>query len=62
MGDKKEKKELEELRGLVHTGPSSIWTGMKMASLKRRYPRHFLRFEDEVKDQKDREEEIGEKG
>ncbi len=44
-----DKKNLEELRGLVHTRPSSPWSGMKMASLKRRYPRHYLRFEEDKK-------------
>ncbi len=61
MADKK--KELEELRGLVYAGPSSRWSGMKMASLKRKYPRYFLKFEEEKREvQKNREEELGEKG
>ncbi len=56
------KKELEELRGLVHTGPSSPWTGMKMASLKRKYPRHYLKFMDEKRKEGVWSDESTEKG
>ncbi len=58
MGEEERKKDLEALKGFVHTGPSSIWTAMRYRSLMRQYPRHYLRFQD----QKDREEELGEKG
>ncbi len=45
MNDKK--KDLEALKGFVHTGPSSPWTGMRYRSLIRQHPRHYLRFRDE---------------
>ena len=56
MNEEERQRELEELRGLVHTGRSSPWTGMKMASLKRKYPRHYLKFEEEQKEANWRED------
>jgi len=32
------KKDVNALRGFVHTAPSSAFTGMRYASLERRYP------------------------
>jgi len=49
-----ENKDLEALKGFVHTGPSSPWTGMRYRSLIRQYPRQYLRFCDE-KDEGDGE-------
>ncbi len=40
MGEEERKKDLEALKGFVHTGPSSIWTAMRYRSLIRQYPRH----------------------
>ncbi len=40
-------KDLEALKGFVHTGPSSPWTGMRYRSLIRQYPREYIRFRDE---------------
>ncbi len=52
------KKELETLKGFVHHGPSSAFTGMRYRSLIRQYPNEYTRF----KDEKNRGEELGEKG
>jgi len=41
------KKDLEALKGFVHTGPSSPWTGMRYRSLIRQYPNEYTRFQDE---------------
>ncbi len=48
--ERKKEKDLEALKGFVHTGPSSPWTGMRYRSLQREYPRHYLRFQDEKKE------------
>ena len=36
--------ELEALRGLTLISPTSPWSGMRFASLKRRHPREYERF------------------
>jgi hypothetical protein len=41
------KKDIEALKGFVHTGPSSPWTGMRYRSLIHQYPREYLRSRDE---------------
>ncbi len=50
MSEEERKKDLESLKGFVHTGPSSIWTGMRYRSLIRRYPNEYTRFLQEKKE------------
>ena len=38
MDERKRKREIEILRGFVHTGASSPFTGMRYRSLQRKYP------------------------
>src|SRR3712207_2528263 len=55
MGEDRRKRDLESLKGLVHTRASSIWTGMRYRSLTRRYPNEYTRFLQEEKHKGDRQ-------